>query len=326
MNIVYASDDKFVDVLGVSMISLFENNKGEDIRVFILADNIKPDNCKILHKIAEEYSQQLEMISVNVDDFSKVELDILTWSKAAFSRMFLGTILKNYNMDRVIYLDCDIIINHCIKELWNFELGEKTLGMVVDPVCVGHKKNVGIDANKPYFNSGVLLIDLKKWQYNDCENKLQQYALEKNGKTPYVDQGLINGALKDYIQVLPLKYNVITVYLDYTYKELLKYRKLSGYFYSEKEIQSATETPYIIHFTKSIFTERPWVINSTHKEKEKWEYYKSISPWKDRALNPSSIKGARKIYVQISQKLPRSVNIFVQSLLHSYIKPLVDRL
>jgi len=325
MNVVYASDDNFVDILGISMISLFENNKDENICVYILADNIKSENKVILKNIAIRYYQNVEIIDVDVDDFSQIKLYVLTWSKAAFSRMFLGTILEKYELDRVIYLDCDIIINHNIHELWTFDLNKNTFGMVIDPIGAGHKRNVGISADKPYFNSGVLLINLKKWKQNDCENKLQQFAVQNNGKTPYVDQGLINGALKDYMGVLPLKFNVITVYCDYTYKELLTYRKPTGYFYSEDEVKVAVKNPYIIHYTKSMFTERPWIVNSNHKKKELWERYKGISPWRDKQSLPSTVNVYRKKYINISKKLPRKLNVYLQAILHSYIKPIVDR-
>ena len=324
MNVVYASDNNFVEVFGISMLSLFENNAGEEVNVYLLADNIEENNQKILLEIANNYNQKLIIIPVDVDDFSRVKLDILTWSKAAFSRMFLGTILKKYGVKRALYLDCDVAVVGNIKELWNYNLGDKTLGMVIDPLCAAHKRNVGLKDDDPYFNSGVLLIDVEKWIENDCENKLQDFAEAHDGMTPYVDQGLINGALHEFIKTLPLKYNVITVYFDYSYKELIRYRKPSGEFYSESEVEDATSSPCIIHYTKCMFTERPWIVGSTHKKKEVWEKYKGLSPWKNSELKPKTVRGIRRVYVNISKKLPRRLNIAIQSFLHTVIKPYYD--
>lgn len=324
MNVVYASDNNFVEIFGISMLSLFENNIGEKINVYLLADNVDEDNQKILLDIANNYNQKLVIIPVDVDDFSRVKLDILTWSKAAFSRMFLGTILKKYDVKRVIYLDCDVAVTNNLKELWEYDLGTKTIGMAIDPLCAAHKRNVGLKESDPYYNSGVLLIDVEKWIKNDCENKLQDFAEAHNGMTPYVDQGLINGALHEFIKTLPLKYNVITVYFDYTYDELIGYRKPSGEFYSKSEVEDATKSPCIIHYTKSMFTERPWIVESTHKKKAVWEKYKSMSPWKDSALKPHTVKGAKRVYVDVSRKLPRRLNIMIQSFLHTVVKPYCD--
>jgi lipopolysaccharide biosynthesis glycosyltransferase len=165
---------------------------------------------------------------------------------------------------------------------------------------------------------------MEKWKTNQCEKKLQDFAYEKNGKTPYVDQGLINGALQSYICTLPLKFNVITVFFDYSYREILRYRKPSGFFYSEEEVTNAVTAPCIIHYTKSIFTERPWILNSTHKKKDLWEKNKQISPWKDMEPSDCTIHGIKKLYVEISRRLPRNLSIMLQSFLHTVVKPYVD--
>ena len=323
MNIVYASDDNFVSILGISMISLFENNK-EPITVYIFADGIKDKNKELLLNLGKDYEQGVEIIDVNVDDYSSVKLDNLTWSRATFSRLFIGTILKPYNLDRVLYLDCDVVINRSIKELWDMDLKDAAIGMAVDPISKGHKKNVGIDVNCPYYNAGVLLIELPKWLEYDCERKLQDFSIKHRGKTPYVDQGLINGALKEHIAAIPLRYNLITIYCDYDYNEILTIRKPTGYFYSKEEVEEASRNPVIIHFTKSIFTERPWVIGSTHKKLDVWNKYKRLSPWRNETLLPATTKGIRKIYAHISCYLPRKLSVRIQGFLHSIVKPMVD--
>jgi lipopolysaccharide biosynthesis glycosyltransferase len=324
MNVVYASDNNFVDILGISMISLLENNKNSEIHIYILADNITTSNQKILEDVANKYHQDITIIPVDVDDFSKVKLNSLTWSKAAFSRMFLGTILEKYDIHKIIYLDCDTIVNNSLKELWKFDLNDKTIGMTIDPVCTAHKKNVGLKKGQPYYNSGVLLIDMDKWNENKCEDKLQDFAISANGRTPYVDQGLINGALNSYIRVLPLKFNVITVYFDYKYEELLHYRRPSGYFYTKEEVEESVKHPYIVHYTKSIFTERPWIVNSNHQMKDLWEKYKRISPWQSAKYGNPTVHGMKKRYVDISKKLPRKLSIAIQSFLHTVVKPYMD--
>ena len=221
MNVVYASDNYFVDILGISLISLFVNNKEEAISVFILSDGIQNDNKKLLEDIGTKYQQDVHILDVHIEDYSDVKFDIITWSKAAFNRLFIGKILSDFDLERVIYLDCDIIVNSNISELWNYPLDDATIGMAVDPLGRRHKQNVGVEENKPYYNSGVLLINFNKWNKNKCEEKLISFATQHQGSTPYVDQGLINGALKNYIKPIPLKFNLITVYCDFTYEEIL---------------------------------------------------------------------------------------------------------
>jgi lipopolysaccharide biosynthesis glycosyltransferase len=64
MNIVYASDDNFAEIMGVSMLSLFENNKDEsEIVAYVLDSDIKDDNREKLESLAKQYGRQLVFVS-----------------------------------------------------------------------------------------------------------------------------------------------------------------------------------------------------------------------------------------------------------------------
>ena len=65
MNIVYASDDNYAEIMGVSMLSLFENNKDtSEIVVYVLDSQIRNDNKQKLQQIADIYNRQLNFISI----------------------------------------------------------------------------------------------------------------------------------------------------------------------------------------------------------------------------------------------------------------------
>ena len=51
MNVLYTCDDNYVWLMGISTISLFENNKTiEDLQVYLLGDNISQENKDKLKK------------------------------------------------------------------------------------------------------------------------------------------------------------------------------------------------------------------------------------------------------------------------------------
>ena len=122
------------------------------------------------------------------------------------------------------------------------------------------------------------------------------------------------------------RFNSVTIFYDFSYEEMLAYRKPVD-FYSKKEVKQAVEHPVIIHYTTSFTSTRPWIEGSEHPYRDKWLFYKAKSPWTDEPLWRSVKTGGLKgIYIKLSQRMPRSTMIRISSLLQVYGRPLVYRL
>lgn len=164
MNIVYAADDNYAEMLGISIISLFENNKDcEEITVFILDDKIKSGSKEKLNFVAEKYARKIKFYPIpNLNELVGVEIKTNErWSLSTFSRLFLEKILPD-EIDKVIYLDCDILVNDSLEKLYDTNLGGNYCGGVSDCIGKNHKKNIGLKPDDIYINAGVMLISLKK--------------------------------------------------------------------------------------------------------------------------------------------------------------------
>ena len=123
MYIVYASDDNFSDIMGVSILSLFENNKDENINIYILDSNISKDNKDKIESICVNYSKKLPMWiqAKNINDVLGINVEMDRGSLSQYARLFIGDLLDK-DIKRVLYLDCDTIIEKSIKDLWNIDL------------------------------------------------------------------------------------------------------------------------------------------------------------------------------------------------------------
>ena len=65
MNVLYTCDDNYVWLMGISTISLFENNKTiEDLQVYLLGDNISQENKDKLKKIGDQYGRKIQVIEI----------------------------------------------------------------------------------------------------------------------------------------------------------------------------------------------------------------------------------------------------------------------
>lgn len=224
------------------------------------------------------------------------------------------------DLERVLYLDCDVIINQSLNELWNIDLRGCTIGALRDAFSSHYRKNIELEPNDIMFNSGVMLVDLKKWKENNIENKVLDFIKRKNGRIQQGDQGALNAVLSKSTYCFEPRFNSVTIFYDFTYEEMLNYRK-PVQPYMKEEIQEAVDNPVIIHFTTSFLSERPWVIGSQHRCAEKWLAYKKKCPWKDRPYWKKK-KGIMSMYLKLCDILPRKIIIWISSLLQVYARTL----
>lgn len=310
LNIVYSTDDNYAQHTGVSIISLLDNNRHFlNIEIYIIDNNISAENRDKLVSIVDKYNRKLIFI-----DFSeyknKLKLN-MEWSISisSYARLFLSDMLPSH-IDKVLYYDCDTIIVDKLDEIWDEDISNYFLAGVKDTVNSNIKIAVGMNKNDDYINAGMLLINLKKWRQDNITDKFLGFIEQYNGKVIHHDQGVINGMLNGLIKILPLKFNVMTVFYTMKREEIIKYYNIDGDFYSEYEINEATHSPVYIHFTPG-FVSRPWVKGCKHPQKKLYWKYLNISPWKDfkpiKDDSPIQVKIVNLIY----RNLPFNISKFI---------------
>lgn len=325
-HVVYASDDKFAEILGISLVSLYENSKDmEDIIVYILDAGIKEENKKKLMSLTQKYNAH-ELVFIEAKDITKelnMKVTLDRGSIGQYARLFISSVLPD-DLDKVLYLDCDIILVKSIKELWNLDLQGKIIAALKDAFSKYYRANINLRQKDVMFNSGVMLIDLNKWKEEKIEDKLLKFIVEKNGKVQQGDQGVLNAVLSSDTFCFHPKYNSVTIFYDFSYEEMLFYRKPPE-FYSKEVIKSAVDNPYLIHFTTSFLSERPWMVGCQHKYKNEWMKYKEMSPWKDSKLWEDNRPKWKKAGQEIFNKLPRKVAIVIASFMQVYVRPFANK-
>ena len=158
MNIVYASDDNYADILGVSLVSLFENNKEcKELSVYILDDGIGGENKSRLLSVGEKYGRDISFLDVS--RHFKKGMDPHHLSMTTFSRLYIGELLDD-GIDKVLYLDCDIIVRKNIRELYDTDMEGLYAAGAGDCVSAAHRRAIGLGRECFYLNAGVLLANL----------------------------------------------------------------------------------------------------------------------------------------------------------------------
>lgn len=321
MTVVYTCDNNFVWIMGISMISLFENNKGmKDLVVYLLGDNVNEENKKILSSIAKKYDR--ECLFVDVPDLNiPKSLTSNRWPKSAFTRMFAGELMP-IGIHQILYLDCDIIVKDSIAPLESYDTGSYAVTAVKDCVSKQYKKKIGIDEKDSYVNAGVLLMNLDKMRELDIRKMMANFVDSHKGLVSYADQDILNGMFRGKFGVLPPEYDVMTQMCAYTYRQILQYRRPSSYYLKE-EIEHAQQNPIIIHYTTCMLNIRPWCKGSKHPCASEFDKYQRMSPWADVPKKDVKFDKLEHKIIRSILSLPDFVSYRLIGLLHATIRPVV---
>ena len=123
MIVVCATDDNFIQHCSIMLVSLLINNR--DVEIFVLTEGLKQENMNIIRTEVERYDGIVRFLQVDseaVEKFPMPQSAGLTHiSRATYYRLLISDLLPE-NIHKAIYLDCDIVINGSLQELWDMKL------------------------------------------------------------------------------------------------------------------------------------------------------------------------------------------------------------
>lgn len=282
----YASSDFFCPHTGISILSLFENNKNLIEKLFVLDYGILDENKAKLNKLSADYNVPLEYIDAGAVLYGiKDRLNISSFrgSLATYSRAFIDFIMPDY-VDRLLYIDSDTVVNGSVKELIDVDMTGKVIAGIADIDRYGKKVPDGefplLTGNKLYIGCGIVLYSVSNWRAFKCSDMIAEVC-RKNIPFRFADQTLINNAIPEkYMRKLPLKYNFIAhIYHPNWVKRMLR----GGSWYTEAELDEAVNSPVVIHYAGSPLY-RPWYDGCKSRRREEYLKYKAMSPWSDVPL------------------------------------------
>lgn len=253
LNICYSSDKNYAKYLALSMLSILKTKNPEDRIYFHILDGgiLNKDKNKILSlkKIADF---EIEFIKVDNVKFINCPLKYTNrLTKAAYYRLLLSDFIKD--IDRIIYLDCDVEVKCSLAELYNMDLEDYYMAGVYDYSFDKQRKRLNLDE---YFNSGVLLIDLAKLREIDFTDKVFKFIEQNSDKLRLHDQDVINLYFKDKIKRIDSKWNAQCILKFPNYKEILDNACIAHFICADKSdfifmnLKYIFETEYKLEFLK----------------------------------------------------------------------------
>ena len=238
IHISFCPDNSFAKLAYVSMSSILTSKVGYTYICFYLI--VPPDfddkNKMFLESLYEVYDY-FNISFVQMDDRYKKAYTDRRITKQAYYRFSLGELLPNLN--KVIYLDTDIIAYKDLTNFYNLNFNGK---MILGQPTYGNK-----NAEKSGFhriNTGVLLLNLIEMRKNKFEEKVID-IIKKGKKLRYHDQTLLDDYFKKYLGIFPPEYHT-RPWSDY--KEMEIFNKKIGKVFDQDYFYFVHKYPTIRHF------------------------------------------------------------------------------
>lgn len=277
INICFITDEGYCIQTSVALISMLKNKNMDSIYdVYILCSNVSEDKKnKFMQMNSKNFNIKIIDLCEN-EEYKKYDIKDIPASITAMYKFSLPNILNL--LDKVLYLDGDIIVKKDLTDLFNYDIGDNYVGAIKEAGGLSktlfslYSKN-----NLFYFNSGVMLLNLKKMRKNNVTEKLIDYRI--NGYNELMDQDSLNYVLRDKACELPFKYNTQLVFA-YITKNFEKIKKVCLLEENINSVSKILENAVIVHYSGM---KKPWKHFDGFAH-DLWVYYYYLSPFKDKIL------------------------------------------
>ena len=211
--IFFSTDDNYAPYLDVAIASLKENaNRAYRYRVIVLHTGLAAENKELLkHHESAGFGISFSDISAEVERLQSRFKNVYHFSVVTYYRLFIASLFPQY--DRVIYLDCDLVVLGDISELYFAELGDNILGAAPEQFVQNTaefrtyaEKALGVDPDR-YVNAGVLLMNLAAYRAHKIEERFVRMITEFDFDLLDPDQAYLNYLCASKIRVLPNGWN-----------------------------------------------------------------------------------------------------------------------
>lgn len=266
LNIVFVADDNYIKYTAVTITSILLNNENENFCFHIISNNISQKNKNEIYKLRKYNNFKIKYYEIEnhknklfnfLMSYYKKLPNVKYITNTALAKFLIPRIFKN--LDKILYLDGDIIVQKDLKSLYDYNLFNYYAGIVNHSLTNLSRINKAKSLNlKNYFNSGVILFNVKKWNEDNLDDKLIKLTpnIEKN--RTYIDQDYFNVLFNEEVLALPYIYNT------------LFYPNMSDAVKDFKE--KGLDASVIIHYISKY---KPW---KGYWDK-RWNYYYKKSPF-----------------------------------------------
>lgn len=259
MNIAILCKENYLKAAETLVASLARQTT-EKLDVYLLYNDIREQKVEKFRKfVAHKCHGILQEIKVDATVFTDMPLNT-HFTMETYFRLLMPALLPK-EIDKILYLDVDMIIRYSLDDLYQMEMGD-----CYAVVCPSRwepmrleKEKLPLSSSHIYFNAGVMLYNMKKIREENDELFLIRCMYKHKEKLRYLDQDVLNIAFCDRVK-----------YVDYHIYDM---QIVAGEKFMTRELKDIRRQAAVIHYLGDV---KPWDREHYYRNPLKREYFKAV--------------------------------------------------
>ncbi|QXQ05071.1 glycosyltransferase family 8 protein [Sphingosinicellaceae bacterium] len=286
----FSSDDNYFQHLAVAITSLLENNRHHEFVLHVVHGEVSETKRAMLStQVARYPNATLHLYEFDDAPYRHFRLDSHI-TLASYFRLFLTEILPP-EIDRVLYLDADIVVLGDVAPLWETAF-DNCLIAAAPNIFSQNNERLGLPRDYCYFNAGILVVDLAGWRREGLLRRFVDYVERNHMILRWHDQDALNAVLHDRVR-----------YVDYGWNFQARTQPTDAAALSldASAFRRLRKQPQIVHFTTE---KKPWLYAYRVPFEAEYHRYLKLTPWRSYVPPDKSFKSWTK------RNFPRAPHYF----------------
>lgn len=266
--IACAADYRYIQPLTVMLQSVLTNlSSDRTINVFLIDGGIDEAHRQELTRIWNPQRGQLHWLFPPTAWADGLPL----WGRmpvTTYYKLLIADLLPR-SFHRVIWLDCDLVVDRDLSHLWDTDLAgrhalavpDRAIPLVSSRNGVAHYRQLAIREHAKYFNAGVMVVNLDLWRKEGVPARVLAYLRRYRDSVVFWDQEGLNAVLADKWGELDPRWNVCVHTMGGDYPE---------------SPSTPDDRPWIVHFTGNL---KPWIYPSNNPAHALYFQYLDLTAW-----------------------------------------------
>lgn len=233
LHLVTGSDDNYA--AGVLVLIASAAFHTPDLKATVLDNGISPENRRRIDALGGRLNIPVQRIEISAEHFSDLPVRRGHLTHSTYLRLLIPDLLPAE--DRVLYMDCDMVVTDDLTPLANLPLGDAVVAAVPDPSPAAEELASTRLAVGEYVNAGLLVMNLPVWRDEGISAHCLSLLSDPQRPLLAEDQSALNIAAAGRILPLPRSYN--------TYADPAAYRSTDD----------LPRQPAVIHYVVNL---KPW--------------------------------------------------------------------
>jgi lipopolysaccharide biosynthesis glycosyltransferase len=295
-HVAFCCNSRYIRHMAVAAVSLLINNPCRAFAIhLVLSDHDSTELLRLERSLAQFPNARLHVYPFDANRCRQFFISRHI-TPEAYIRLFMAEMLSNAIV-RLIYFDSDLVVVGNIDELCDLPLGTKILAGVPSCNDADRRRSLMLQGPEPYINSGVLVIDLKRWREANLTAIAQGILVQYGDRLYFHDQDVINIMLRGDVLPLDLQWN----FTAWRLRRYIAIRPANLRLHDEVRARAR-----IVHFVDH---EKPWKFGAVIPGRDLYWHYRAQTEWATIGEDSFSI--------------PRALSFPIKLMLHTcFINPI----